>query len=59
MGWTSIHSQPLNIMVDILQRYIAQIGRGAQARAELYGRTDSNLLDLSQVCQQTKLLATT
>ena len=51
IGWTSIHSQPLEILVDVLQRYIAHIGRSAQDRAELYGRTDPNMLDLSQVCQ--------
>ena len=37
--------------MDVLQRYIAHIGRSAQDRAELYGRTDPNMLDLSQVCQ--------
>ena len=51
IGWTSIHSQPLEILVDVLQRYIAHVGRSAQDRAELYGRTDPNMLDLSQVCQ--------
>ena len=51
IGWTSIHSQPLEILVDVLQRYIAHVGRSAQDRAELYGRTDPNMLDLSQVCR--------
>ena len=47
IGWTSIHNTPLNIMVDVLHRFIAQVGRTSQSRAELYGRTDSNVLDLA------------
>jgi len=47
IGWTSIHNAPLNIMVDVLHRFISQIGRTSQNRAELYGRTDSNVLDLA------------
>ena len=47
IGWTSIHNTPLNIMVDVLHRFISQVGRTSQNRAELYGRTDSNVLDLA------------
>jgi len=49
MGWTSIHSQPLDILADVLHRYISEIGRSTQARAELHGRSESNVVDLSQV----------
>ena len=47
IGWNSIHQTPLNILVDVLHKYIQTIGRISQNRAELYGRNDSNVLDLA------------
>jgi len=47
IGWNSIHQTPLNILVDVLHKYIQTIGRISQNRAELYGRNDSNILDLA------------
>jgi len=47
IGWTSIHQGPLNILVDVLHKYIQTIGKKSHSRAELYGRTSSNILDLA------------
>merc|ERR1719234_1112160 len=34
-------------MVDVLHKFISRVGRSSQSRAELYGRTSSNILDLA------------
>lgn len=47
IGWNSIHQTPLNILVDVLHKYIQTIGRISHGRSELYGRNDPNILDLA------------
>ncbi|XP_049805860.1 transcription initiation factor TFIID subunit 3 isoform X1 [Schistocerca nitens] len=46
IGWNSIMSTPLEIMIDLLQRYLVELGRVTHRYAELFGHTQPNLDDL-------------
>nr|XP_014274385.1 transcription initiation factor TFIID subunit 3 [Halyomorpha halys] len=47
IGWTSIHSSPLEILTDILQEYIFNLSKIASNYAMLYGQTEPNMNHLA------------
>jgi len=49
LGWNSVHQSSMEIMQDLMIRYIRMLGVGAQARAELCNRTQSNVMDLQSL----------
>merc|ERR1712038_1354202 len=49
LGWNSVHQSSMEIMQDLMIRYIRMLGVGAQARAELCNRTQSNVMDLQNL----------
>lgn len=49
IGWHSINSTPLDILVHVLEKYILSLGTQAHRYAEQFNRTDPNLHDLGLV----------
>lgn len=47
IGWNSIQSTPMELMIDILDQYLRDITRVTHRFAELYNRTDPNLDDVA------------
>ncbi|XP_058835776.1 transcription initiation factor TFIID subunit 3-like [Topomyia yanbarensis] len=47
IGWHSIQSTPLELMMDILDQYLRDITRLTHRYSELYNRTDPNLDDVA------------
>ncbi|XP_067015220.2 transcription initiation factor TFIID subunit 3 isoform X2 [Anabrus simplex] len=47
IGWHGIASSALDLMTDVLHRYIESMGRQIHAYSEQFGRTDPNLIDVS------------
>ncbi|XP_055585843.1 transcription initiation factor TFIID subunit 3 [Uranotaenia lowii] len=47
IGWHSIQSTPMELMIDILDQYLKDITRTTHRYAELYNRTDPNLDDVA------------
>ncbi|XP_055546353.1 transcription initiation factor TFIID subunit 3 [Wyeomyia smithii] len=47
IGWHSIQTTPLELMMDILDQYMRDITRLTHRYAELYNRTDPNLDDVA------------
>ncbi|XP_078533158.1 transcription initiation factor TFIID subunit 3 isoform X2 [Lissotriton helveticus] len=48
LGWDSVQLTACDLLTDVLQRYLQQLGRGCQRYSELYGRTDPLLDDVGQ-----------
>ncbi|XP_053572412.1 transcription initiation factor TFIID subunit 3 isoform X2 [Bombina bombina] len=48
LGWDSVQLTACDLLTDVLQRYLAQLCRGAHRYTELYGRTDPVLDDIGQ-----------
>lgn len=46
LGWHSTHATPLEVLTDVLERYILDVSRTTHQYAERYGRTEVNLDDL-------------
>jgi len=46
LGWNSTHSSAMDIMQDLMVRYIKLIGTDVKQRAELCNRTQPDLMDL-------------
>ncbi|PNF17120.1 hypothetical protein B7P43_G09094 [Cryptotermes secundus] len=46
IGWHSILSTPLDIMIDIVQRYITEVGKHMHRYSEQFGHTVPNLDDV-------------
>jgi len=46
LGWNSTHSSAMDIMQDLMVRYIKLIGTETKQRAELCSRTQPDLMDL-------------
>lgn len=49
MGWNGINSQPLDILVHVLEKYIKSLATQANRHAEQFNRTEPNLHDLALV----------
>lgn len=47
IGWHSIQSTPLELLIDILDQYLRDITRLTHRYSELYNRTDPNLDDVA------------
>lgn len=47
IGWHAVHQSTLELLADILHRYVLEIARTAQAYSNQDGRTNANLDDLS------------
>ncbi|CAN7989051.1 unnamed protein product [Ixodes hexagonus] len=47
IGWHAVHQSTLELLADILHRYVLEIARTAQAYSNQDGRTEPNLDDLS------------
>ncbi|KAJ6635527.1 Transcription initiation factor TFIID subunit 3 [Pseudolycoriella hygida] len=47
IGWNSIQTTPLELMSDILNKYIKEIATQTHRYSELYGRTEPNLDDVA------------
>lgn len=52
IGWHSIQSTPMELMIDILDQYLRDITRVTHRYAELYNRTDPNLDDVALACRE-------
>ncbi|XP_061140109.1 transcription initiation factor TFIID subunit 3 [Syngnathus typhle] len=48
LGWDAVQLTACDLLADVLQRYIQQMGRVCHRYSELYGRTDPVLDDVSQ-----------
>ncbi|XP_077424581.1 transcription initiation factor TFIID subunit 3 isoform X2 [Vanacampus margaritifer] len=48
LGWDAVQLTACDLLADVLQRYIQQMGRVCHRYSELYGRTDPILDDVSQ-----------
>ncbi|XP_064607437.1 transcription initiation factor TFIID subunit 3-like isoform X2 [Liolophura sinensis] len=46
LGWNAIQSTPLELMTDVLERYLTELGKTTQRYCEQFGRLDPNLDDL-------------
>lgn len=46
IGWHAVHSTPLELITDVLQKYITELGENSHRYAEQFGHTDPNLHDL-------------
>ncbi|XP_057332833.1 transcription initiation factor TFIID subunit 3-like isoform X2 [Microplitis mediator] len=51
IGWRSVHSSPLEFMVDLLHEYLRQLAHISNEYAEVLGRTDVNLDDVGLAFQ--------
>uniref|UniRef100_A0A2R5LDV4 Putative transcription initiation factor tfiid subunit 3 n=1 Tax=Ornithodoros turicata TaxID=34597 RepID=A0A2R5LDV4_9ACAR len=47
VGWHAVHQSTLELLVDILHRYMVEVAKSAQAYSNHYGSTEPNLDDLS------------
>ncbi|XP_031629821.1 transcription initiation factor TFIID subunit 3 isoform X2 [Contarinia nasturtii] len=47
IGWNSIQTTPLELITDILHKYLEELTRQTQRYTELYGRTEPNLDDIA------------
>ncbi|XP_019558649.3 transcription initiation factor TFIID subunit 3 [Aedes albopictus] len=52
IGWHSIQSTPMELMIDILDQYLRDITKVTHRYAELYNRTDPNLDDVALACRE-------
>ena len=48
-GFQAVHESAVDVLADLMLRYIAQLGSASHSYAELAGRTDSNINDLVSV----------
>ncbi|XP_071140923.1 transcription initiation factor TFIID subunit 3-like isoform X2 [Mytilus edulis] len=46
LGWNSTQSTPLELLTDILERYLVQVGKVTHRYAEQFGRTEPNIDDI-------------
>ncbi|RZF33682.1 hypothetical protein LSTR_LSTR007060 [Laodelphax striatellus] len=46
VGWNSIHSTPLELLTDVLKRYITELAENTHRYAEQFGHTQPTLHDL-------------
>ncbi|KAG8189598.1 hypothetical protein JTE90_018955 [Oedothorax gibbosus] len=46
IGWHAVQSSPMDILVDVLQRYIFEIAKSVHQYSTQYNRTEPNLDDL-------------
>ncbi|KAK3602912.1 hypothetical protein CHS0354_039328 [Potamilus streckersoni] len=47
LGWNSIHATPLELLTDVLERYLLQVARVTHRYAEQFGTSDPQLEDLA------------
>jgi transcription initiation factor TFIID subunit 3 len=52
LGWTAIQSTPLELLTNVLERYVLELGRQSHRYSELFGRTEPNLDDLGLAFQE-------
>ena len=45
-GFHAVHESAVDVLADLMLRYIAQLGSASHSYAELAGRTDCNINDL-------------
>lgn len=46
IGWNGIHASSLDLLTEVLQKYLTEIGRSVHRYSEQFGRTGPNLDDL-------------
>ncbi|GBM95501.1 Transcription initiation factor TFIID subunit 3 [Araneus ventricosus] len=46
IGWHAVQSSPMDILVDVLQRYVLEIAKSVHGYSTQYNRTEPNLDDL-------------
>lgn len=46
LGWNSIHNTPLELLTDVLERYLLQLGKTTHRYSELFGRTEARIEDV-------------
>ncbi|XP_074644655.1 uncharacterized protein LOC141901360 isoform X2 [Tubulanus polymorphus] len=51
LGWNSIQSSALELMTDIIERYLTEIGKSTHRYCEQFGRTEPNLDDVALAFQ--------
>lgn len=51
-GFQAVQESAVDILADLMLRYIAQLGSASHSYAELAGRTDCNINDLVSVDSQ-------
>ncbi|KAL5015496.1 hypothetical protein ScPMuIL_009766 [Solemya velum] len=52
LGWNCIHSTPLEILTDVLERYMLEVAKVTHRYSEQFGRTVPNLNDVGLAFQQ-------
>ncbi|XP_026470336.1 transcription initiation factor TFIID subunit 3-like isoform X3 [Ctenocephalides felis] len=55
VGWHSIQSTPLELLMDLLHRHLTMTATSMKEYAELFGRTEPNLNDLALVFKDKKI----
>ncbi|XP_022197218.2 transcription initiation factor TFIID subunit 3 [Nilaparvata lugens] len=55
VGWNSIQTTPLQLLTDVLQRYITEVAENAHRYAEQFGHTRPTLHDLGLAFQDMKI----
>lgn len=55
IGWNSVHMSTLEVLTDILQKYIKDLAIKTHKYSELFGRTDPNLNDLGLAFKDMKI----
>ncbi|XP_067129011.1 transcription initiation factor TFIID subunit 3 isoform X2 [Centruroides vittatus] len=56
IGWHSVQSSPIDLLVDILQRYLLELSKTAHKYCNQYGRTEPNLDDLGLAFKELGIL---
>lgn len=46
LGWNSTQSTPLELLTDVLERYLLEVGKVTHRYAEQFGRTEPNIDDI-------------
>lgn len=52
LGWHAVQTSPMNILVDILQRYMSTLAKITHQYAEHYNRNEPNLNDVAMAFQE-------
>ncbi|ESO88898.1 hypothetical protein LOTGIDRAFT_125487 [Lottia gigantea] len=52
LGWNSTQTTPLELLTDVLERYVFELGNVSHRYCEQFGRTEVNLDDVGLAFQQ-------
>ncbi|ELU12136.1 hypothetical protein CAPTEDRAFT_39082, partial [Capitella teleta] len=52
LGWNAVQTSPMELMTDVLERYLLELGKYTHRYCEQFGRTEPNLDDLGLAFQE-------